>query len=137
MENQDAILCGKASGEASKKRMEWMLVLSMEKTRQKGNGITPDSARMLFDAGADVITTGNHVLKRKKTFQNWTNKTELSVRQTIITVLREPVVCLCWTSCAGGFVSSIFRDRLEWNPAAIRSRRSISCYRNFHIKIFW
>lgn len=34
----------------------------------EGNGITPDSARMLFDAGADVITTGNHVLKRKEIF---------------------------------------------------------------------
>lgn len=28
-----------------------------------GNGITPTSAEMLFDAGADVITSGNHVYK--------------------------------------------------------------------------
>ena len=34
----------------------------------EGNGITPDSARMLFDAGADVITTGNHVLKRREIY---------------------------------------------------------------------
>lgn len=30
-----------------------------------GNGITPQSARMLFDAGADVITTGNHCFRRR------------------------------------------------------------------------
>lgn len=29
-----------------------------------GNGITPKSAKMVFDAGADVITLGNHSLKR-------------------------------------------------------------------------
>lgn len=29
-----------------------------------GNGITPKSARMLLDAGADVITLGNHALRR-------------------------------------------------------------------------
>lgn len=32
----------------------------------EGNGITPDSARSLFDSGADVITTGNHVFRRKE-----------------------------------------------------------------------
>ncbi|MDR2558641.1 MAG: TIGR00282 family metallophosphoesterase [Oscillospiraceae bacterium] len=29
-----------------------------------GNGITPHSAKLLFKAGADVITTGNHCFKR-------------------------------------------------------------------------
>lgn len=31
----------------------------------KGNGITPQSAEMLFSAGADVITTGNHCFRRR------------------------------------------------------------------------
>ena len=31
-----------------------------------GNGITPSSAQMLFSYGADVITGGNHSLKRKE-----------------------------------------------------------------------
>ncbi len=31
----------------------------------KGNGITPQSADRLFDAGADVITTGNHCFRRR------------------------------------------------------------------------
>lgn len=34
----------------------------------EGNGITPDSAQMLFRAGADVITTGNHVLRRREIY---------------------------------------------------------------------
>lgn len=31
-----------------------------------GNGITPYSAKLLLDGGADVITTGNHCFKRKE-----------------------------------------------------------------------
>lgn len=31
-----------------------------------GNGITPKSAAFLFNAGADVITTGNHCYRRKE-----------------------------------------------------------------------
>lgn len=31
----------------------------------EGNGITPFSAGMIFDAGADIITTGNHVFRQK------------------------------------------------------------------------
>lgn len=31
----------------------------------EGNGITPRSAEMLFEAGADVITTGNHCFRQK------------------------------------------------------------------------
>ena len=33
-----------------------------------GNGITPDSAEDLFASGADVITTGNHVFRRKEIY---------------------------------------------------------------------
>lgn len=32
----------------------------------KGNGITPQSAQDLFDSGVDIITTGNHALRRKE-----------------------------------------------------------------------
>lgn len=34
-----------------------------------GNGITPDSARSLFAAGVDFITTGNHVYRRKEVYE--------------------------------------------------------------------
>lgn len=33
-----------------------------------GNGITPTSANDLFDCGVDVITTGNHVFRRKEIY---------------------------------------------------------------------
>lgn len=35
----------------------------------EGNGITPHSAKTLFDAGADVITTGNHGLRRREIYE--------------------------------------------------------------------
>jgi len=34
----------------------------------RGNGITPDSAAEIFEAGADVITTGNHVWQRREIY---------------------------------------------------------------------
>lgn len=33
-----------------------------------GNGIHPSSANSLFDSGVDVITTGNHVFRRKEVY---------------------------------------------------------------------
>jgi len=42
-----------------------------------GNGITPFSANMLFDIGADVITTGNHAFKRKEIYQMFCRRSEL------------------------------------------------------------
>lgn len=33
-----------------------------------GNGITPFSAQYLFDSGVDVITTGNHVYRRREIY---------------------------------------------------------------------
>ena len=34
-----------------------------------GNGITPESAALLFSAGADVITGGNHTLRRSEVYE--------------------------------------------------------------------
>lgn len=34
-----------------------------------GNGITPVSARFLFDSGVDVITLGNHTYRRKEAYE--------------------------------------------------------------------
>lgn len=39
-----------------------------------GNGITNDSARMLFEAGADVITTGNHAFQRRSDLSVFENE---------------------------------------------------------------
>lgn len=34
-----------------------------------GNGITPSSARFLFDSGVDAITLGNHTFRRKEAYE--------------------------------------------------------------------
>jgi 2',3'-cyclic-nucleotide 2'-phosphodiesterase len=34
-----------------------------------GVGITPRTARDLFDSGADVITTGNHVYRHREAYE--------------------------------------------------------------------
>ncbi len=40
------------------------LVIVNGENSSDGNGVTPSSARMLFDSGADVITLGNHSFRR-------------------------------------------------------------------------
>ena len=42
-------------------------VINGENSAQ-GNGITPASADFLINAGADIITTGNHVFRRKEIY---------------------------------------------------------------------
>ena len=44
------------------------LVIVNGENSADGNGITPDSADMLYAAGADVITGGNHTLRRKEIY---------------------------------------------------------------------
>lgn len=44
-----------------------------------GNGITPQSARFIFDSGVDVITLGNHALKRKE-ICDYLDETEFIIR---------------------------------------------------------
>lgn len=34
----------------------------------EGFGLTPETAQMIFDSGADVITTGNHIWQKKEVF---------------------------------------------------------------------
>lgn len=44
------------------------LVIANGENSADGNGITPTSARELFDAGVDVITGGNHTLRKKNIY---------------------------------------------------------------------
>lgn len=44
-----------------------VIVVNAENSAQ-GNGILPFSARHLFDSGADVLTTGNHVFRRREIY---------------------------------------------------------------------
>jgi 2',3'-cyclic-nucleotide 2'-phosphodiesterase len=44
------------------------LVIANGENSADGNGLTPASARYLFDSGVDVITTGNHSFRRKESY---------------------------------------------------------------------
>ena len=44
------------------------LTIANGENSAEGNGITPDSARRLFDGGVDVITNGNHTFRRREIF---------------------------------------------------------------------
>ena len=44
------------------------MVIANGENSADGNGILPSSARHLFDSGVDVITTGNHVYRRREIY---------------------------------------------------------------------
>lgn len=48
-----------------KQKYQAELVIVNGENSATGNGITPQSAQQLFEAGADVITTGNHCFRRR------------------------------------------------------------------------
>ncbi len=52
-----------------KKRKGIDLVIANGENSADGNGITPSSAQSLFQSGVDVITTGNHVFRRKEIYE--------------------------------------------------------------------
>lgn len=69
---------GKASCEALqrdlheiKRRLGAQVVIVNGENSAEGNGINPASAAMIFDAGADVITTGNHCFRQKTMEEEW------------------------------------------------------------------
>ena len=45
------------------------LVICNGENSADGNGITPSSAKFLFDSGVDAITLGNHAFRRKEAFE--------------------------------------------------------------------
>ena len=51
-----------------KKLYQTDIVIINGENSAEGNGILPNSANHLFDSGADIITTGNHVLRRREIY---------------------------------------------------------------------
>lgn len=45
------------------------IVVANGENSAEGNGILPRSAKHLFDSGVDVITTGNHALRRREIYE--------------------------------------------------------------------
>lgn len=52
-----------------KKDLQAEVVVVNGENSAEGNGITPHSAKHLFDSGVDVITTGNHALRRREMYE--------------------------------------------------------------------
>ena len=71
-----------------------------------GNGIHRPSAQALLDAGADLITTGNHVLRRAEIY-DWLDQTALSFALPICTPPRRGGAWRCWIFCGTRWRSSI------------------------------
>ncbi len=68
-------VCGKAGCEAVLEKLPLLkskygvnLTIINGENSAEGNGILPSSAEILFSAGADVITGGNHSLRRREIF---------------------------------------------------------------------
>ena len=68
-------ICGKIGCEFLLKKLPQIkkeysidLVIANGENSAEGNGILPSSAEMLFSAGVDVITGGNHTVRRKEIF---------------------------------------------------------------------
>lgn len=62
---------------AVKKQMNLDLVIANGENSSDGNGLTPASATQLFDAGVDVITSGNHAFRRKESYDYYDSCHEL------------------------------------------------------------
>ena len=59
----------KAKLPALKKYKDIDIVIANGENSADGNGITPASAQKLFEAGVDVITTGNHAFRRNEMYE--------------------------------------------------------------------
>lgn len=55
------------------------LVIANGENSSDGNGVTPSSARHLFDSGVDIITLGNHTYKRPEIY-SYLDETENIIR---------------------------------------------------------
>lgn len=53
------------------------LVIANGENSSDGNGLTPSSAKQLFDSGVDVITSGNHAFRRKESYDYYDSCHEL------------------------------------------------------------
>lgn len=55
------------------------IVIANGENSAKGNGVTPKSAQYIFDSGVDVITLGNHALRRPEIY-DYLDENEFIIR---------------------------------------------------------
>ena len=62
------------------------IVIANGENSAEGNGITPFSANQLFSAGVDIITGGNHTVKRKEIYDMLDNNPYMTTPNNILNV---------------------------------------------------
>jgi len=62
---------------ALKKKYEIDITVANGENSAEGNGILPSSAAHMFESGVDVITTGNHGLRRRQSYDIYDQKNGL------------------------------------------------------------
>lgn len=70
------------------------LVICNGENSSDGNGITPSSARFLFDSGVDVITLGNHSFRRREAY-SYLDETPNIIRPANYPPATTPGVGMC------------------------------------------
>lgn len=69
---------------ALKRELEADIVIANGENSAVGNGILPQSAEYILDCGVDLITLGNHSLKRKEIYDYLDSSAPIIRRRTII-----------------------------------------------------
>lgn len=67
------------------------VVIANGENSADGNGITPYSAKQLFDSGVDIITGGNHTLKRKEVYDLLESNPYMTVPNNIKSEVGKPI----------------------------------------------
>lgn len=67
------------------------IVIANGENSADGNGITPYSANQLFDAGVDIITGGNHTIKRKEVYDLLESNPYMTVPNNIQSDIGHPI----------------------------------------------
>lgn len=103
---------------AFKRRHNVDFVIANGENSADGNGITPASAKLLFDSGVDVITSGNHAFRRRESYEyydscselirpaNFPNRTTPGRGYTVVDMLRYQV-------CVINLMGTMFLEPLD------------------------
>lgn len=114
------------------------LVIANGENSSDGNGITPTSAKFLFESGVDVITTGNHAFRRKESYEFYDNEKNI-IRPANFPEGTTPGYGSCiidmgkYQVCVINLMGTMFMDMLDC-PFK-KADKLIEKYKDYKIKI--
>jgi metallophosphoesterase (TIGR00282 family) len=97
------------------------LVICNGENSSDGNGITPTSARFIFDSGVDVITLGNHAFRRREVYE-YLDTTPYIIRPANFPDRSTPGVGMCTVDMGRlqvtviNLMGNMFMDSILDNP---------------------